>query len=95
MGRKLRKQIYLDPRQAAAIRCLASEMGTSEAEVIRQAIDNRIRSSPDHAAALRAWEREKAFIHSLFEEEPLTSERRWQRDDLYDRECLNRVEPRW
>ncbi len=85
MGRKLRKQIYLDPLQEAAIKRQANEAGMSEAEVIRQAIDNQTRVLRHPAAALEAWEREEAFIRSLLEQGPVEGRRGWRREDLHDR----------
>ncbi len=85
MGRKLRKQIYLDPLQEAAIKRQASEAGMSEAEVIRQAIDNQTKVLRHPATALEAWEREEAFIRSLLEQGPAAGRRTWTREDLHDR----------
>lgn len=39
MARKLRKQIYLEQDMARQLRRLSQAMGTSEAELIRRAID--------------------------------------------------------
>ncbi len=85
MGRKLRKQIYLDPLQEAAIKRRANEAGISEAEVIRQAIDNQTKVLRHPAAALEAWEREEEFIRSLMDQGPVPGKRTWTREDLHDR----------
>ena len=85
MARKLRKQIYLDPQQDAALKRQASESGTSEAEIIRQAIDNQTRILWHPTVAREAWEREREFIESLIAQGPVAGKRTWRREDLYDR----------
>jgi Ribbon-helix-helix protein, copG family len=84
MARKLRKQIYLDPQQEAALKRQAAETGTSEAEIIRQAIDSQTRVLWHPVAALEAWEREQQFIQSLIPQGPVAGGRTWRREDLYD-----------
>ena len=39
MNRMVRKQIYLDPEQAARLKRRAKELGVSEADLIRRCID--------------------------------------------------------
>ncbi len=85
MARKLRKQIYLDPQQEAALKRQAAATGMSEAEIIRQAIDNQTRILRHPVAALEAWEREREFIRSLIAQGPVAGGRTWRREDLYDR----------
>lgn len=85
MARRLRKQIYLDPRQELALKRQAAETGASEAEIIRQAIDNQTRILWHPASALEAWERERAFIRQLMEQGPVPGRRQWRRADLYER----------
>ena len=85
MPRKTRKQIYLDPQQAAAIKRQAAEVGISEAEVIRQAIDSQTRILRHPAAALEAWRREQAFMQELMAQGEASGGRKWRREDLYDR----------
>ena len=43
MAQMIRKQIYIQKRQQAMLKRLAKARGTSEAEVIRQAIDRETR----------------------------------------------------
>jgi hypothetical protein len=85
MARKLRKQIYLDPEQEAALKRQAAESGMSEAEIIRQAIDNQTRILWHPTAAREAWEREREFIEGLIAQGPVAGGRTWRREDLYDR----------
>jgi hypothetical protein len=85
MARKLRKQVYLDPQQDAALKRQAAATGTSEAEIIRQAIDNQTKILRHPVAALEAWRREQEFIRGLMAQGPAEGGRTWRREDLYDR----------
>jgi hypothetical protein len=82
----IRKQIYIERRHEDQLKRLARQLGCSEAELIRQALDCSLGSSvvsPD----LRAWRREKAFIRRLIAQGPLAGRRRWTRDELYEDEA--------
>jgi len=46
MATKVRKQIYIDAEQEAALKRLAKDKGISGAEIIRQAIDRYAQSLP-------------------------------------------------
>ncbi len=85
MPRKVRKQIYLDPQQDAALKRQAAESGISEAEIIRQAVDNQTRVLRHPVAAQEAWQLEQGFIQSLIAQGPAGSPRTWRREDLYER----------
>jgi len=60
MATKVRKQIYIDAEQEAALKRLAKDKGISEAEIIRQAIDRYAQSLPSPRRDLSAWERQRA-----------------------------------
>jgi hypothetical protein len=86
MTQMVRKQIYIDKRQKAQLKRVAKARGTSEAELIRQAIDRQLASSgtglPHDVAA---WERALELMRTLQAQGPLASRRRsWTRDELYD-----------
>ncbi len=85
MVRKLRKQVYLDPQQEAALKRQVAETGTSEAEIIRQAIDNQTRILRHPWAASEAWAREQDFIRLRMAKGPVAGQRTWSREDLHDR----------
>ncbi len=85
MTRRVRRQIYLDPRQDAALKRQAAETGASEAEIIRQAIDNQMGALRYPEAAAEAWEREMEFIRRLMQQGAVTGQRTWRREDLHDR----------
>jgi hypothetical protein len=94
MPRMIRKQIYIRKRQQAALTRLARDRGTSEAEVIRQAIE---REGGTGGAALppepEAWEAARRFMASLAGRASGRRRRPWRREDLY-RERLSRYERR-
>ena len=59
MTQMIRKQIYIQKRQQVLLKRLARRRGVSEAEVIRQAIDQQVRSAahqplPPNPQALEA-----------------------------------------
>jgi len=82
----VRKQIYIQKRQEALLKHLARVRKTSEAEIIRQAIDHEAEQSQpyidlyDHSA----WEE----LLKLFEERTklgITGEPyRWNRQEIYE-----------
>ena len=85
MAVKVRKQIYIEPYQDAMLKRVAAKTGASEAEIIRQAIDRHVQSLQIAGAETASWKAEDAFIEGLIQLGPVTGERTWKREDLYDR----------
>ena len=85
MAMKVRKQIYIEPRQEALLKRLASELKVTEAELIRQAIDRQTGSFRFPKRDLSIWEEEKAFITRLIEQGPVPGGRTWRREALHER----------
>jgi hypothetical protein len=82
----IRKQIRIKPHQAAKIRRLAELRGTSEAEVIRQAVDQQISAETAHALPLdpQAWQEARRFMLELrVDESHATRDGIDKREDLY------------
>lgn len=67
MATKIRKQIYLDSEHEAILKQLSADMGISEAEIIRQAVERYSLAVKPGRRNLKAWEDEKAFIQQLIE----------------------------
>ncbi len=88
MSRMIRKQIYIESRQQAALKQQARTLGTTEAEVIRQAIDRQMTVVRLGARDLRAWEREKAFVHKRMAKGSISGGRRWKREDAYEERLM-------
>ena len=84
MGRMLRKQIYVEPEQDAALKRRARQTGASEADLIRQALDRHLAALPPHRD-LRAWDEERAFIEDLMSRGPVAGGRAWTREELHER----------
>jgi hypothetical protein len=63
----IRKQIRITSHQAAKIRRLAELRGTSEAQIIRWALDQQIRAETAHALPLgpQAWQEARRFMLEL------------------------------
>jgi hypothetical protein len=79
----IRKQLYIEPRQAALLKKRAGLEGVSEAELVRRALDahlGQVATRPDPAA----WEKEKAFLAGR-RGAGRGGRRNWRREDLYDR----------
>ena len=84
MTTKVRKQIYIEPRQDNRLKQLALSTGISEAEIIRQAIDRHTQSFQLSQPDLSAWEQEQEFIKQLIEQGPVKGGRTWRREELYE-----------
>lgn len=84
MAQMIRKQVYIEPRQEAVLKRLARLLGLSEAEIIRRAIDQQTTTVPVGHRDLEAWEREKTFIAARMAAGPVSSTRRWSRDEIYE-----------
>jgi hypothetical protein len=81
----IRKQVYIEPRQEALLKRLAREAGTTEAEIIRKAIDRQVGRPLFPRRDLSAWQEERAFIRRLIQQGPVSGRREWRREDLYER----------
>lgn len=81
----IRKQIYLEAEQDMLLKQLARETGQSESELIRQAIDQHIRTAHRPRGDHKAWEAEQLFVQQLIAQPASPAPRQWTRDELYDR----------
>ena len=90
MSRMIRKQVYLDQRHERMLKRRAKRRGVTEAEIIREALDNAARgvarptnrpASVDSAAAQTAL----AFMRSLaVRRSKGPAGRTWTREALYE-----------
>jgi hypothetical protein len=79
----VRKQVYLDPEQEARLKAAARELGTTEAELIRRALDRAFRE-PGGLVVASAF---NEFLDYAARRDQMAVEpapRTWRRDDLYD-----------
>ena len=87
MARMVRKQIYVEKRQDEALKRRAERLGVSEAELIRQGIDQVCREPEDEERQRRvdAWKRIEDYIHThRMLDVPQVSDPGWTRDELYE-----------
>lgn len=87
MVQMVRKQIYIAKRQEQMLKRLARTQGLSEAEIIRQALDDRVLGGHAHRTAPdpTAWAEILSFIATRRTGKPAASRPRdWKRDDLYE-----------
>lgn len=78
----IRKQVYIEERHEALLKRRARALGTTEAELIRQALDNSL-SQGAGGISDQAWQQALAAMH---ERRGLAGKKRsWQREELYDR----------
>ena len=90
MSRKVRKQIYIEPRQEEMLKRQARELGITQAELIRRCIDQIGRASVNLPPDQKAWEEAKAFIQERMRIAAPQTDRTWTREELYG-ERLRRV----
>ncbi len=96
MSQMMRKQIYIQKRQQILLKRLAKARGVSEAEIIRQAIDEHtgsttLRTPPSDPMA---WQKAYQFMLDLQAQGPVPGQRRqWKREDAYE-ERLSRYDRR-
>jgi hypothetical protein len=81
----IRKQLYIEERQEAALKHLAARRGVTEAEVVREAIDRaEALAEPAHRPDPTAWTEFEAFVRRLRRRAVAPpAARRWTRDELY------------
>jgi len=88
MSRMIRKQIYLESRQDNSLKKQARDLGVTEAEVIRRAIDRQMTSVRLSIRDPKAWEREKAFISKRMSKGQVPGGRQWKREDAYEERVM-------
>ena len=81
----IRKQVYIESRQDHLLKRLAKDFGITEAELVRQGLDRILQSGIMVAPNPKAWQRERAFLIRWGKKGVVKGNRRWRREDLYDR----------
>jgi len=80
----IRKQVYIKPQQEILLKQRAKQLGVTEAEIIRNAIEGYMRSQIGPGLDPVGWEKEKAFIKELMKLGPVAGGRMWRREDLHE-----------
>ena len=81
----IRKQFYIEPRQERLLKKFAKKTGKTEAEIIRQAIDEHVEEEQREADRLKAWRETREFIRQWVARGLVAPGRRWTRDELHER----------
>jgi hypothetical protein len=89
MPAKIRKQVYLEARHDRELKRMARATGKTEASIIREALDRLAVDTRLEKERTEAWNAERAFIGQWMAKGPFPGrQRRWRREDLYDRKGL-------
>ena len=85
MTQMIRKQIYIQKRQELLLKRMAKARGVSEAEIIREAIDQQIGGNVTRAQHPDPEAFQKAYQHMLARRSLAGAEPyEWRRDDAYE-----------
>lgn len=84
MGRMVRKQLYLDDRQDRELAARAAQLGVSQAEVVRRAVD-RFLADERPSARARALEALKAGWAESDRRGVGSYGKKWTREELHER----------
>jgi hypothetical protein len=86
----IRKQVYIESHQDRILKKKARELGITEAELVRRALEAHLEIGIASGRDMAAWEKEKSFIVSRIElghekGRALQGGRRtWRRDEFYE-----------
>jgi len=80
----VRKQIYIALQQQKTLKKLARTTGKTEAEIIRAALDQHIRTLEFDQERKEAWRGIQATIAERMKLRPEATARTWTRESLYD-----------
>jgi len=86
MATMVRKQVYLEPRQNSQIKQLAQKRGTTEAAIMREAVDLLLAEAERLSKAQDAWEMAQALMEARAAyalPNSQVEERTWIRDELH------------
>ena len=86
----IRKQLYIDPSQDAALKRKARELGVSEAELVRRALDNALSSPASKTKRISALQAVLKDAKALSKTHRVPENYRFNREDAYDDTRLER-----
>ena len=86
MADLIRKQLYITRDQEKMLKLKSRELGVTEAEIVREALDARDYRFEYPFKSTDKWREELAFINKRMTGQQADQKTRiWRRDDLYDR----------
>jgi hypothetical protein len=80
----VRKQVYITKEQDEELKRLSKTLGLTEAELIRQAIDQSLPTRRYPHIDKQAWQEELKFLEKRAKLVVPQRGRTWTRDELYD-----------
>ncbi len=81
----VRKQVYIGQEQEARLKHRAGILRSSEAELIRVALDRYLDEPAAEFYDRGAWPKERDYIRGLIAKGPVDGGRTWTREDLHER----------
>jgi hypothetical protein len=82
----IRKQVYITKSQENLLKKKAADMGVTEAELVREALDSQTYKIGYPRRSAEKWQDEIKFIQDrMTKKQDSPDQRTWKRDDLYDR----------
>jgi hypothetical protein len=82
----IRKQLYITKSQENMLKIKAREMGLTEAEIVREAIDKAAYQVEYPRSSTEKWQEELSFINDRIAGRQISQkERTWKREEIYDR----------
>lgn len=86
MSDLVRKQLYITQKQESLLKKKAAELGVTEAEIVREALDSSIYMIDYPKRSAEKWQEEITFIEVRKSgKTSVQKDRSWKREDLYDR----------
>ena len=86
----VRRQLYIGQSQDAALKRKARELGVSEAELVRRALENALSSPASRTKRISALQAVLKDAKALFKMHQPPEDYRFSRDDAYDDTRLER-----
>lgn len=84
MSNLIRKQFYITKAHDALLKSKAKQMGISEAELVRRALETQASTIDLKEETANLWQEEQAFFQQLMDNEYEQKKRTWKREDLYE-----------
>ncbi|MBW6463693.1 MAG: hypothetical protein ACNA7Z_03160 [Dethiobacteria bacterium] len=86
MSDLVRKQLYITQKQESLLKKKAAELGKTEAEIVREALDSNVYMIDYPKKSAEKWQEEAIFIETRRSgKAAVQKDRSWKREDLYDR----------
>ena len=87
----VRKQVYIDAQQERLLKRRAKELGVTEAELIRQGLDQSLTvTAAPRRPDPEAWQEFMRTVRRRMRIKVPQAPRTWTRDELYDRPRAHR-----